>query len=139
MNLKMLIGKYNDIIPYVIFGILTTLVNIIIYWICAHPLKMPVILSTIFAWILSVLFAYITNRKWVFHSDAKEINDIFSEMFYFFSARLATGLLDWGVMFIFVDILNLNDMVIKILSNVIVVVLNYVASKTFIFKRNRGE
>lgn len=70
MKLKALYQKYKDIIPYGIFGVLTTLVNVIVYWTSARLLGLGVMPSTVIAWILAVLFAYITNRKWVFHSTA---------------------------------------------------------------------
>ena len=66
MNIEKLWDKYKDIIPYGVFGVLTTLVNIVSYWIFAHPFGLSVMVSTVLAWILSVLFAYLTNRKWVF-------------------------------------------------------------------------
>lgn len=132
--MKQLIEKYKDVIPYAVFGVLTTLVNIGSYWIMAHPMKMPVMVSTVIAWILSVLFAYLTNRKWVFHSEASSSKEIIHEIAMFFSARLATGVIDWGGMFVFVDLLKLNDVVIKTLANVVVIILNYVASKFLIFR-----
>lgn len=63
---KQIVNKYKDIIPYIVFGILTTLVNIIVYWICAHAFKITVVVASIIAWVAAVLFAYVTNRKWVF-------------------------------------------------------------------------
>lgn len=135
--MKQLIDKYKDVIPYAVFGVLTTLVNIGSYWVMAHPMKMPVMVSTVIAWILSVLFAYLTNRKWVFHSEASSSNEIIHEIVMFFSARLATGVIDGGSMFIFVDLMKMNDVVIKTLANVLVIILNYVASKFFIFKHQK--
>ena len=90
--------------------------------------------STVVAWIIAVLFAYLTNRKWVFHSVAEGFKAIFKEFISFLSCRLATGVVDWVCMFIFVDILLLNDVVIKFIANILVIVLNYVASKLLIFK-----
>ena len=87
------------------------------------------------AWICSVLFAYITNRKWVFHSEAMGSAAILKEMISFFACRLLTGVVDWLCMLIFVDLLYWNDMVIKIGANVLVIILNYVASKLVIFKK----
>ena len=80
MDIKKLYEKYKDIIPYAVFGVLTTLVNIAVYWLMAHPLGLGVMPSTIIAWIAAVLFAYITNRKWVFHSEANTRNEIIKEM-----------------------------------------------------------
>ena len=68
--------KYWDVIAYLFFGVCTTLVNIIVYWLMAYPLKFPTIFSTVVAWVVSVLFAYVTNRKWVFHSSANGAKEI---------------------------------------------------------------
>lgn len=132
--MNQLIEKNRDVIPYVVFGILTTLVNIGSYWIMAHPMGLPVMASTVIAWILSVLFAYLTNRKWVFHSEAVTTKEVIHEMIMFFAARVATGVIDWASMFIFVDLMKMNDVVIKTLANVVVIILNYVASKFLIFR-----
>lgn len=129
------IEKHKDILLYIIFGICTTLVNMVVYWFCAHILHLFVVVSTVISWVISVLFAYVTNRKYVFHSKKSSYKDIVKEMFSFFSCRFLTGLLDVGFMFIFVDLFHMNDMIIKIVSNIIVIVLNYVASKIFIFKK----
>lgn len=129
-----LMGKYWDLIPYLFFGVCTTIVNVVTYWICAHPLKLKTMLSTIIAWILAVLFAYVTNRKWVFHSKAHEVRDICKEITSFFGCRLATGIVDWLCMFIFVDRLAMNDLFIKAAANILVIILNYLASKLLIFK-----
>ncbi len=132
---KALFQKYKDVIPYAIFGVLTTLVNIASYWLCAHALGMPVMASTIIAWILAVLFAYVTNRKWVFLSEAKGRRAIVKEMLSFFVCRLATGVVDWACMFLFVDVLHWNDVLIKTGANILVIALNYIASKLIIFKK----
>lgn len=127
--------KYKDIILYLMFGILTTIINIVSYWLMAHPLGFGVMPSTITAWIVSVLFAYTTNRIWVFRSTAKAAEEIVKEILSFFGCRLATGVLDWACMFVFVDILHINDIVIKCAANVLVIVLNYAASKLLIFRK----
>ena len=135
MDTKGLIDRYKDVIPYAFFGVCTTLVNIVVYWLCAHLLGMPVMVSTVLAWIASVLFAYVTNRKWVFHSTARGSRAVFKEIVSFFTCRLATGAVDWLCMFVFVDLLKWNDLVIKVLANGLVIVLNYIASKVLIFKK----
>lgn len=136
-KMKNLIEKYKDIIPYAIFGVLTTLVNIVSYWIFAHLLKRSVTVATVIAWIFAVWFAYVTNRKWVFRSEAEKVGAVVKEIVYFFVCRLATGIVDWLCMFVFADKLKFNDMAIKILANIFVIALNYVASKFVIF-RNEG-
>ena len=105
--------KYKDVILYLVFGVFTTVVNIVSYWFCAHVLGTSVMAATVVAWALAVFFAYVTNRTMVFHSEA-------------------TG--DWVIMFVFVTVLHFNDMIIKILANIIVIVLNFVLSKFVIFK-----
>ena len=137
-KIKALYEKYQELILYAFFGVLTTLVNIIVYWVCAHPLGLPVMASTIIAWVLAVLFAYATNRKWVFHSESSGRKAIVKEMILFFGARLATGVIDWASMFVFVDIIGMNDVLIKTLANILVIVVNYLASKLIIFKKKNG-
>ena len=133
--LKSLYTKYRDVLPYLFFGLCTTLVNIAFYALCARVGHITTSPSTIIAWFISVLFAYVTNRKWVFHSGARKFKAITMECLSFFACRLATGFLDWLCMFCFVDLLHLNDLVIKIAANILVIVLNYVASKLMIFKK----
>ncbi len=133
MKLKEMMEKYIDIVPYAIFGILTTIINIVVYLFFAHILKKEVMLSTLAAWFLSVLFAYVTNRKWVFHSGVLTFSNIIREAVAFFICRLATGIADILIMFIFVNIFHFNDLFIKIISNIAVIILNYVASKWIIF------
>lgn len=133
MKLKEMMEKYKDIVPYAIFGILTTIINIVVYLFFAHILKKEVMLSTLAAWFLSVLFAYVTNRKWVFHSGVLTFSNIIREAVAFFICRLATGMADILIMFVFVNIFHFNDLFIKIISNIAVIILNYVASKWIIF------
>ncbi len=132
---KQLYDKYRDMIPYMIFGVLTTLVNIAAYWLLAHPLGLPTVPSTVIAWVLAVLFAYVTNRKWVFHSEAKTRNEIIKEGVSFYLCRLGTGVLDWLGMYVMVDVLHWNDLIVKIAVNIVVIVLNYVASKLIVFRK----
>lgn len=135
MSIKKLYLKYKDIVWYMFFGVCTTVVNIVVYWLFAHLLKQEVLVSTIIAWFLAVLFAYITNRKWVFHSENVRMKEIMKEMLSFFSCRLATGVVDWLCMWLFVDILSFNDVFIKFVANIVVIILNYIASKLIIFKK----
>lgn len=133
--MRELYNRYKDLIPYLFFGVCTTIVNIVVYWLCAHVLGMGVMISTVTAWILAVLFAYFTNRKWVFHSEARGIECISKEIAAFFSCRLTTGVLDWLMMYVFVERLHFNDVLIKTIANILVIVLNYIASKWIIFRK----
>ena len=137
--LKKLFVKYKDIISYLFFGVCTTVVNIVAYWLCAHVAHLSTIVSTSIAWVLAVAFAYITNRLWVFHSKAKGKKAIFREICSFTACRLLTGFLDIAIMYIFVDRLHCPDLIIKIISNIIVIIVNYVASKLVIFNEKENS
>lgn len=125
---------FMHIFLYGVFGVLTTILNIFIYWLCTRIFGLQVVLSTVIAWILAVLFAYLTNRKYVFHSTENSSAGIIKEIAEFFFCRLATGIIDVAVMYLFVDVLGFNDVIIKTASNIIVIILNYIASRLFIFK-----
>ena len=137
MKAKELYLKYKDILYYGIFGVLTTLVNIAVYWLMAHPLGFRTVPSSVIAWFAAVSFAYLTNRKWVFHSEASTGREILREIVSFFICRLATGVLDWVIMYVSVDILGWNDVWMKFFANITVIVLNYIASKLVIFKKHK--
>ena len=135
MNLSELLQKYKSQLLYLFFGGCTTLVNVAVYGLCAHMANLSTTVSTAVAWAVSVLFASLTTRTWVFESQARTAGDILREMGSFFLGRAATGALDMAVMYVCVDRLGLPDMPVKLLSNVVVIVLNYVASKLFIFAK----
>lgn len=139
IDLKRLFEKYKDIIPYAVFGALTTALNVVSFWFIAHVVNLPTTPSTIIAWILAVLFAYFTNRKWVFHSKAHTRKRIVKEIVSFFTCRLITGFVDWACMFIFVKLMSFNDVVIKFTADVLVIIFNYIASKLFIFKMGNSK
>lgn len=132
-----LLTKYKSFIMYVVFGILTTFVNVITYYIFAHIFSFGTVSSSVVAWFVAVSFAYITNRKWVFESKSNAALEIFGEILKFFSCRLATGAVDWAIMYIFVDLLLFNDLIIKIIANIVVIVLNYVASLFVVFNSKK--
>lgn len=122
----------KEVISYLIFGVLTTVVNIVVYYVFNTWLQVNYLVSNAIAWIASVLFAYITNRKYVFES---KNTSMFNELVKFIGARLSTGIMDMILMWLLVDVLSMNSMVSKIVVNVLVIVLNYVLSKVFVFKK----
>ena len=134
-RMKELIIRNKHVILYIVFGALTTAVNIVSYWLMSRFLHLSVEVSTAAAWVLSVLFAYVTNRTWVFESRAKGTEAITKEIVSFFLSRLSTGVLDWLIMFVFVTKLSLPDMPVKLASNVIVIVLNYILSRFLVFRK----
>lgn len=123
----------REIVLYVIFGCITTLVNILSYNLFYYPLSFSNILSTILSWVISVIVAYFTNKKMVF--GIKEKGDL-SKIANFFALRGATGVLDLIIMYVGVDLLLLSGFCVKIFSNVVVIVLNYIFSKFYIFKKD---
>ena len=132
--MKNMLEKYKSILMYLFFGICTTVINIVTYWMFYISLDFPNVLSTIFSWIISVLFAYITNKLWVFESRSFGKKVLVREIATFFGARFISGIIDLAIMFLFVDMLLFPAMNIKFISNIFVVIFNYVASKVVIFK-----
>lgn len=133
-RIKALYDKYKEVVHYGVFGVLTTLINIIVYWFFAHLLDVRTVPSSVIAWVAAVAFAFFTNRKWVFYSQANSVGLIIKEAISFFGCRLATGFFDWAYMYLTVDIIGLNDVWMKVIANIIVIILNYIASKFYIFK-----
>lgn len=127
--------KYKEMVLYLVFGGLTTLTNIIVYTVCTRWLGFGTLLANALALTVSILFAYITNKLFVFESRTDTMKEAFREFFSFVVCRLGTGALDMIFMFVSVDILGFYDVVMKILSNIIVIVLNYVFSKLVIFAK----
>lgn len=127
----LVLNKYKQLISYLIFGVLTTLVNIIVYYLFSSILNINYLISNGIAWIISVTFAYITNKLYVFESDNE---NVILELIKFYISRLTTGVIDIVLMWLFVVIFIVNDMYAKIIVNIIVIILNYIFSKFFIFK-----
>lgn len=136
-KIKECFNKYREPILYVVFGGLTTLVSFAAYWILVDGFHVHYMVSTVLSWIISVTFAYITNRRWVFQSRAHGFRAILTEMASFYACRLASGFLEMGLMFVGVDLLRINDKVVKLIANVIVVITNYILSKLIVFRKKR--
>lgn len=128
--------KYEEKINYLIFGVLTTFVNLIVYALCTKLFSINYMISNIIAWILSVLFAYITNKKYVFKSKCDSNKKVVYEIFQFFKYRVLSFIIcDMLLLCLFVELLNMNDMIAKVIIQVVVIVLNYLFSKLFVFKK----
>ena len=134
-KIKALFKKYQDMILYVFFGGVTTVVNVVIFTLCNRMLGIDTLPSNIAAWIVAVLVAYLTNRVWVFHSEAKGAAEIVKEIIAFFAARVATLVVETILMWITVDNLHFDSIVMKVICNVIVIILNYVFSKLVVFRK----
>ena len=127
--------RNKSLVLYLLFGGLTTIVNIITYYICYERLLVSNFLSTIIAWLFSVIFAYLTNKIFVFESKTTGCKAWIQEILSFFGCRVATGIMDTVIMVVAVDYLHQNSMLWKVISNVLVIIINYVASKYLIFKK----
>lgn len=138
-KIKELFYKYKEIINYLIFGILTTVVSLLVYYISVFTFLNPenafqLQIANIISWIAGVIFAYFTNRKFVFES--KEKNKI-KEASKFVSARVITLILDMGIMYFGVTVFGFNDKIVKLFSQIIIIVSNYVFSKLFVFRERK--
>ena len=121
----------RELVLYVVFGAFTFLVNIVTYFLFESVMGINYLVSNVLAWFFSVLFAYITNRTWVFESKSAEI---LKEMSLFFGGRIFSGVVDTVLMYLFIDVLVLGNTFSKIVVQIIVIVLNYVFSKLIVFK-----
>lgn len=138
-KIRALYQKYREAVLYLIFGGLTTVVNYIVYLAAGNLL--PVTATTIpnlIAWVVSVLFAYFTNCVWVFRSEARGLASRARELVSFAGARVFTLLLETAILWLAVDVMGLPNLLIKLAANVLVIVLNYVFSKFWIFKKKHA-
>lgn len=136
-RIKEMYLKYKEIINYLIFGILTTVGSLAVYYISVFTFLNPenaiqLQLANILSWIAGVTFAYFTNRKYVFQSN--EQNKL-KEAGKFVVSRIITLIIDMLVMWLGVTILHCNDKIMKLISQVIIIISNYFLSKTFVFKK----
>ncbi len=139
-KIKELYKKYKEVINYLIFGVLTTLVNFVSYFIFAKVFKIDEVISSGLSWLCSVLFAYITNKLFVFESKTTRKREILKEMASFFLSRIVSGALcDVGTFAIMVKVLNINDVVAKLVTQVMVVILNYLLSKLIVFRKSKRD
>lgn len=129
-----LIHKHYGILAYLFFGVLTTAVNYLVYLPCYNLLGLSGAVSNVVAWIGAVAFAYLTNKPFVFRSQDWSAKTVIPELTRFVGSRVASGALETGIIFLTVDCLLWNGNVMKLTTSVLVVVLNYIASKFLVFK-----
>ncbi len=133
--LKKLFLKYYDIISYLFFGGLTTVVNYLVYLPCYNLLHLSAAVSNVIAWVVAVAFAYLTNKPFVFKSNDWSLKTVGPELAKFVSCRVGSGLIETAIIFVTVDLLSWNGNIWKLITSVLVVVLNYVGSKLLVFKK----
>ena len=130
-----LLKKHEEVISYLFFGGLTTLVNYIVYLPCYNLLHLSGAVSNAVAWVAAVAFAYLTNKPFVFKSHDWSAKTVIPELTKFVSCRIGSGLLETAIIFVLVDWLGLDGNVTKLATSVLVVILNYVASKMLVFRK----
>ena len=135
--LKRFINYNKHIVLYFVFGVLTTVVNLISFYIFAEILQIETIPATIWAWVVAVAFAFITNRLYVFESTAKTHAAILREAILFFIARLVTLGIEVFIMWLSVDVCGQNKLIWKVICNIIVIIVNYTLSKAVVFSSSR--
>ena len=127
--------KHQEGMRYLIFGALTTIVNIASYAVLYYPFRISNATSNVLAWIIAATFAYITNKLYVFNSKVNTKTELLKEIIYFYGCRLLTLAIDEGIMIVAVDKLGWNALLMKIIANIIVIILNFIFSKILIFKK----
>lgn len=127
--------KHQEGMRYLIFGALSTLVNILAYSLLYYSFHISNAISNVLAWIIAATFAYITNKLYVFGSKVDNKKELLKEIVYFYGCRLLTLAIDEGIMVVAVDKLGWNALLMKIIANIIVIILNFIFSKILIFKK----
>lgn len=134
-KLRALIEKHYDILAYLFFGVLTTAVNYVVYLPCYNWLYLSAAVSNVIAWVAAVAFAYLTNKPFVFRSHDWSAKTVVPELTKFVGSRIMSGALETAIIFVTVDLLAWDGNVMKLVTSVLVVILNYVASKLLVFRK----
>lgn len=130
-----LLRKYEDVLSYLFFGVLTTLVNFLVYYPLTNLAGLSATVSNVIAWAVSVAFAFLTNKPFVFKSHDWSGKVVLPELVKFVGTRVGSGLLETAMIFVFVDCLAWNGNILKIVVSVLVVAINYVGSKLLVFRK----
>lgn len=136
-KMKTLIQKHWEIIIYLIFGGLTTLVDFLVYWPLFHWLQWSATASNAVAWLAAVAFAFVTNKPFVFKSNDWRPVTLFPEMGKFIGCRLASFVFAEIFLAITVDMLGWHGLLMKVLVSVAVIILNYIGSKLLVFRQKQ--
>lgn len=134
-KIRAFIHKHRDVLSYLFFGGLTTVVNYAVYLPLYNWLQMSATLSNCIAWVAAVAFAYLTNKPFVFQSHDWSAKVVLPELGKFVSCRIGSGLLETAIIWLTVDTLHWDGNVMKLITSVLVVVLNYVGSKLLVFRK----
>ncbi len=134
-KIRNLVEKYWDVITYLVFGVLTTVVNYLVYLPVYNVLGLSAALSNAIAWVVAVAFAYLTNKPFVFKSHDWSAKTVVPELTKFVSCRIASGVMETLILLVTVDLMRWNGNIWKLVTNVLVVIMNYFGSKLLVFKK----
>lgn len=134
-KIRGLIEKYWDVLAYLIFGVLTTVVNYVVYLPLYNGAGLSATVSNAIAWVVAVAFAFLTNKPFVFKSHDWSAKTVFPELGKFLGCRIGSGLMETGILFVAVDLLHWDGNIMKLVTSVLVIILNYVGSKLLVFKK----
>ncbi len=137
--MKDFLKKYRDVLSYLFFGGLTTVVNYLVYLPCYNLLQLSAAVSNVIAWIFAVAFAYLTNKPFVFKSHDWSREAVLPELAKFVGCRIGSGLLETALIFLTVDLLTWNGNIMKLVLSVLVVILNYFGSKLLVFRTKKAS
>ena len=135
-KIRNLVVKYWDIITYLVFGVLTTVVNYLVYIPLYNVMGFSATVSNAIAWVVAVAFAYLTNKPFVFRSNDWSMKTVIPELTKFVGCRVGSGVVETAILFVSVDLLGWNGNIWKMVTSVLVVILNYIASKLIVFKKS---
>lgn len=127
--------QYEETLLYLFFGGATFVVSVVTYSVFSALWHWEYTVAYVASWFLAVLFAYVTNRIWVFKSEVRDFKGLAREFWQFYLARLVTGIIGWLILAFGVRVLHQNDLVWNGIQNIFVIVSNYVLSKLIIFKK----
>lgn len=137
-TIRALLHKHRELISYVFWGVMTTVVNYVTYFLLTEGLRVYYLTSNVIAWAVSVLFAYFVNKLFVFRSKDWAWRVALRELWQMVASRIFSLGLETGILWLFVEKLLLNEFIVKLAANVLVVIVNYVLSKFIIFNKKTG-
>lgn len=133
--MRELCEKNKEVIRYLFFGGLAFLVSVGTFWLLNVVLGIGELIANVFSWIITVTFAFITNKLWVFEAETVGCKNFLKQMVSFFAGRIVTLVIEEGVLFVFITLMGMPSLLIKIAAQVVVIVLNYVISKLLVFRK----
>lgn len=133
-KIRELFLRYYDLIMYLVFGVMTTAVNYLVYLPCYNLFGLSASVSNMISWVVSVAFAFLTNKPFVFRSHDWSAKVVWPELVKFVGCRVGSGVMETVILFVTVDTLRWNGNIWKLVTSVLVVVVNYVGSKLLVFR-----